>query len=236
MKKVDNPLTIIALFAGIAEVAATSVLPFLSERIQSVFVYFVMIFPILLVSLFFFTLHKKRDALYAPSDFKDENMFLALYNSSVAASVAAFDSAIQEAKFELNVNNSAISADECVSNQIDSDSKEDKRLYILYDKFADAAKKSYIENFTENTNHIYSYYKGSFCPPSSKTKLQLAIYSKLAETEEPLSAGQLSEKLGYTEQAIKMGISELDPKNKIFKKIEKDGSTYYLICNRHNKG
>ena len=56
MKKISNPLTMIAIFAGIAEMSAMYVLPQLPSNIQETFVYFVMIFPFTLVSFFFYTL------------------------------------------------------------------------------------------------------------------------------------------------------------------------------------
>ncbi|MCD0495927.1 hypothetical protein LP085_03595 [Achromobacter sp. MY14] len=73
---VKNPLTIIAMFAVIAEVSGAVVLPFLSERVQATYVWFLMLFPFLLVVLFFVTLWAKRDALYGPSDFRDEKHFM----------------------------------------------------------------------------------------------------------------------------------------------------------------
>lgn len=79
---VRNPLTVIAIFAGLAEVCATISLPNLDDAVQLKFVWFVMIFPILLVALFFFTLWKKHQVLYAPSDFQDETNFMQLWKPS----------------------------------------------------------------------------------------------------------------------------------------------------------
>jgi hypothetical protein len=76
--KVQNPLTIIAIFAGIAELAGTTVLLGLPLEIQSVFVWFVMLFPIGLVTAFFLVLLFKHKVLYAPSDFVDESNFMNL--------------------------------------------------------------------------------------------------------------------------------------------------------------
>lgn len=78
MKKISNPLTIIGVFAGIAEVAGTSVLPLVSDSLQKIFIWYVMGFPVLLVLLFFITLNVNPKVLYAPSDFKDEKNFMAL--------------------------------------------------------------------------------------------------------------------------------------------------------------
>lgn len=73
---VKNPLTIIAVFAGIAEISGTVVLPFVEKEVQVIYVWFLMGFPTLLVILFFFTLLKNHRVLYAPSDFRSDEGFL----------------------------------------------------------------------------------------------------------------------------------------------------------------
>ena len=44
IKQVSNPLTLIAIFASLAEIAATSVLPIVKGEVQGVFVWYVMLF------------------------------------------------------------------------------------------------------------------------------------------------------------------------------------------------
>lgn len=83
MKKVSNPLTIIGIFAGIAEVAGTIVLPSLNYELQMVFIYYVMLFPIFLVVVFFIVLWKKPAVLYAPSDYNDERNFMELMQDKI---------------------------------------------------------------------------------------------------------------------------------------------------------
>ncbi|HLA75480.1 MAG TPA: hypothetical protein VJM76_06170 [Gammaproteobacteria bacterium] len=73
---IKNPLTIIAIFAAIAEISGTMVLPFLPQEQQTIFVWFVVAFPFTLVLLFFGTLNFNSRALYAPSDFRDERNFI----------------------------------------------------------------------------------------------------------------------------------------------------------------
>lgn len=73
---VSNPLTIVAIFAGLAEAFATIALVNVPHDIQQVFVYFVMGFPALIVLLFFSVLNWNHTVLYAPSDFDDESMYL----------------------------------------------------------------------------------------------------------------------------------------------------------------
>ncbi|WP_339782858.1 hypothetical protein NSQ38_15735 [Paenibacillus sp. FSL R7-0313] len=98
--KVQNPLTIIAIFAGIAELAGTTVLLGLPLEIQRVFVWFVMLFPIGLVAAFFLVLVFKHDVLYAPSDFKDENHFMNLRNANkqINSELAGLTDILEETK------------------------------------------------------------------------------------------------------------------------------------------
>ena|ERR1700733_5437830 len=73
---IKNPLTIIAIFAAIAEISGTVVLPFIATANQSVYVWFLIVFPSLLVTLFFVTLNFNHRVLYAPSDYTNEDNFL----------------------------------------------------------------------------------------------------------------------------------------------------------------
>ncbi|MCZ4324563.1 ArsR family transcriptional regulator [Pseudomonas anguilliseptica] len=74
--KISNPLTVVAIFSGLAEAFATVALINVPPEIQSTFVYFVMAFPVLIVLLFFAVLNWNHSVLYAPSDFEDETMYL----------------------------------------------------------------------------------------------------------------------------------------------------------------
>jgi ribosomal protein S25 len=78
--KVSNPLTIIAVFSGLAEGLATVSLIKLPLELQEKFIYFVMTFPTLLVFLFFGVLIFKPKVLYAPSDFDNEDNYLKANN------------------------------------------------------------------------------------------------------------------------------------------------------------
>ena len=81
-RQVNNPLTLIGIFAGIAELAGTVVLPFVEPAVQSKFVWFVMLFPVLLVMLFFITLWAVPHVLYAPSDWQDEGNFVRMLSGA----------------------------------------------------------------------------------------------------------------------------------------------------------
>jgi len=94
IKKVSNPLTVIAIFAAIAEISGTVIFPNLSESIQPVFVWFLIGFPTLLVLCFFITLNINPRSLYAPSDYKDEDNYVKIMSG---AKVPEFENKFTEA-------------------------------------------------------------------------------------------------------------------------------------------
>ena len=75
IKSISNPLTIIAIFAALAEINATVSIGLVDKDLQSVFIWFVILFPSLLVILFFATLNFNTKVIYAPSDYKDDQSF-----------------------------------------------------------------------------------------------------------------------------------------------------------------
>lgn len=88
VQKVSNPLSLIAYFAGVSESVALCVLPILgktSGTLPEPLIWFVVLFPTLIVVLFFATLNFNRIVLYAPSDFSDERHFVESLEGSYAA-------------------------------------------------------------------------------------------------------------------------------------------------------
>lgn len=75
-KFIKNPLTVIGVFSGIAEVSMTIAISFFDTDQRNIFIWFIIGFPIMLVLLFFITLIFRAEVLYAPSDFKNEENFL----------------------------------------------------------------------------------------------------------------------------------------------------------------
>jgi hypothetical protein len=73
---IKNPLTVISVFAGIAEISGTIVLPFIAPQNQSTYIWFLMLFPPFLVGIFFATLNWNHKTLYAPSDYQNEDNFV----------------------------------------------------------------------------------------------------------------------------------------------------------------
>ncbi|WP_275553652.1 hypothetical protein [Mixta sp. Marseille-Q2659] len=73
---IKNPLTIIGIFAGIVEISANFVLPFLNPAQQNLYLWFLMLFPAGLVAMFFLTLNFNAVALYAPSDYNNDDSYI----------------------------------------------------------------------------------------------------------------------------------------------------------------
>lgn len=82
IRPVGNPLTIIAIFAALAELAGSVVLALVPPQVQTVFVWFVMLFPSALVLMFFITLWVRNHVLYAPKDFANEDNYMAFLGNS----------------------------------------------------------------------------------------------------------------------------------------------------------
>lgn len=64
------------MFAGLAEVSGTVVLPLVEAETQLVYVKFLTFFPCFLVGLFFYTIWKYPTHLYAPSDYVNEDNYV----------------------------------------------------------------------------------------------------------------------------------------------------------------
>jgi len=98
---IKNPLTVIAIFAALAEVSGTVVLPLLEKDTQHTYVWFLMVFPVFLVASFFYVLYKKHHVMYAPTDFKDDKTFKELFeNSSGSAKVEKINSETEDVSSE----------------------------------------------------------------------------------------------------------------------------------------
>ncbi len=111
---VKNPLSVIAIFAGVAEISGTGVLPFIAPENQETYIWFLMIFPFTLVLLFFSTLNWNHRALYAPSDYKSDESFLESANGgkSKREGIASMEKVIEAKVYEvLNASDGAPSED-----------------------------------------------------------------------------------------------------------------------------
>lgn len=75
-QKINNPLTIIAIFAALAEINATIAIGLIDKQLHYIFIWFVIGFPTLLVICFFLTLNYNTKVMYSPSDYKDDKSFM----------------------------------------------------------------------------------------------------------------------------------------------------------------
>lgn len=111
---IRNPLTVIAIFAAIAEISGTTVLPFIESENQSIYIWFLMLFPIFLVGVFFITLNFNHKVLYAPSDYKNEDNFLKSFGKATFRE--------KERKLKQEVEEAE---EEVVESRIDSEENEE---------------------------------------------------------------------------------------------------------------
>ncbi|WP_052510563.1 hypothetical protein [Pseudomonas sp. W15Feb9B] len=155
--KVTNPLTIIAIFAGLAETLACVALVKLPLEIQKIFVYFVIAFPSGIVALFFFVLYYKNTVLYAPSDFEDQNHYLEANKMKETVSLK-----IEEIFAELNKKGRVLSREEIEKakttvvntiNEAASLSRSDQIIDFLQDSPATTMQLSQ----TLNMNPSYAF-------------------------------------------------------------------------------
>ncbi|MFC1655279.1 hypothetical protein ACFL3C_00230 [Patescibacteria group bacterium] len=107
---IKNPLTIIAIFAGIAEVSGTAILPFIDINNQNIFIGFLIVFPSILVILFFLTLNFNHKVLYAPSDYKNEENFVKTlkfdYNKlELKETKESKQQIMEKTKYEISISN-----------------------------------------------------------------------------------------------------------------------------------
>lgn len=79
VKFISNPLTIIAIFAALAEINATVSIGLVDKELQETFIWFVILFPTLLIVMFFLTLNFNTKVIYAPSDYKTDESFQKMF-------------------------------------------------------------------------------------------------------------------------------------------------------------
>ena len=110
IRAVRNPLTVIGIFAALAEIAPTTALKLVAPDSQGVFIWFVMLFPVFLVGCFFLTLNFNPKVLYAPSDFRREENFLNILAGShqLTANLGSVDAGLADHQHEVGETLAAI--------------------------------------------------------------------------------------------------------------------------------
>lgn len=112
---VKNPLSVIAIFAGIAEISGAAVLPHIAPESQALYIWFLMLFPFTLIVLFFVTLNWNYKVLYAPSDFENEDNFVNLQKASYEETFYKLSNEVSELEDVLEPSN-----DKSVNDELDN--------------------------------------------------------------------------------------------------------------------
>lgn len=146
MKTIKNPLTVVGVFSGLAEIAGTTVLPLLSSALQSVFIWYVMVFPVVLIIFFFLTWNFNPAVLYPPGEYKDQKDYKELITRNVAAQQKNMEDLKKELEdiIKKTVNDSMENMD---NDHLDQDAINhilDKNIVMVNEKI-DRAKLS-MEN------------------------------------------------------------------------------------------
>lgn len=74
--KISSPLSIFLMFGVIIELGITALFPFLSPDERAIFLYFILIFPVLLLVTFIGLIVFRSSSLYGPSDFRTDEAYL----------------------------------------------------------------------------------------------------------------------------------------------------------------
>jgi hypothetical protein len=84
--KIKNPLSIFAIFATLVEIACGTLAALTSNDNQVLLIWFIVLFPVLLLIAFFITLNFNHHVLYSPEDFKgaDANVLNRFYGGFTA--------------------------------------------------------------------------------------------------------------------------------------------------------
>lgn len=197
MRAVSNPLTIIAIFAALAEVAGTVVLALVDASIQSIFVWFVMLFPILIVLLFFLTLNFNPKVLYAPSDFRDEENFL-----QTMLGAKRIERDLQEIDLQIEAAKRAIAVE--AEKRVGSVENVSQRLTATFDEYLSKIQAS-VESTRETAEdlNLISFEK---LPNSA---LQAKIMHILKSRGNFVAVSDISNATNMSEVATKRSLEKL---------------------------
>lgn len=200
---IQNPLTIIAIFAGLAEIAGTTALALVDKDLQIIFIWFVMGFPLILVALFFITLNFNPTVLYAPSDFEDERNFLRILAS--------------KRKLSEDVD--------LITKQIEiTQSKISERLKNDLQEVKDADREKFIENLDDFLKSLQDQLTGlqesadnvvadASLQVSSNSSFQARILDFLSMSKHAMTLDQISSAIGLNKSATKRALEHLCNRN-----------------------
>lgn len=216
IKPIGNPLTIIAIFAGLAEVLGTIALKLVAAESQATFIWFVMLFPTLIVLLFFATLNFNNKVLYAPSDYKDEENFLrAIWGvKKLSINLDQVQKELEMAKLQIH---------EAAKQISEASDQEHSPLEGVVNLISSIQKS--VENTKESAGEIVAQIpltndSGGLAPSHAMTLL--------GSEDKWYSATEIAQRAGVTEQKAIATLSKLQRMG-IAKVAASDGGALYRL-------
>lgn len=211
IKHISNPLTIIAIFSALAEVAGAVTLPFVNTELQKFFIWYVMGLPVLLVILFFLTLNFNPKVLYSPSDFENEDNFMkAVINQVKVDSIYnSIENEFKSIKHDIND----------ISKQTDS-----KELFDELNNKLDGLNKLIQENKNDVNNEISISQKNAI---TTNSALQAKIYSYLITSGEQNIDAIVSE-LKMSKTSVLKSVDRLIEKGFVEKQGDSKNIRYFV--------
>ena len=217
VKKISNPLTIIGMFAVLAELAGTIVLPLLKESdILDKFIWYVMLFPVLLVCLFFYTLWKVPENLYGPTDYSNEDNFIKIMSDKYSV-----DDSLQ------NIEDEISNLKEIVQETSSSDSKDNKSEDEFYQHLID--KLNVINSKLVETKEINNSIETNILNPSPKSSILKAKVIKYIEDNPNCTARAIAEQTGEPIYVLRVMLNQFVKENILIRTADNKGITYKKV-------
>lgn len=203
IKKISNPLTIIAIFAGLAEIAGTVALIGVDKEIQQIFVWFVMLFPTLIVIFFFITLNFNARVLYAPSDFESDSSFLeALRGQRVV------NASFKNLESEVNRLSDAIESGIISKSENLTETQRAQISSTIRDELN--SLRNQVSIAREATQNLSAQ-------ALPKSGLQAQVIDLLASSDEPMTADNISEHIKMNKNALNKTLTRLTARGALIK-------------------
>jgi len=196
---IKNPLTIIAIFAGLAEIAGTTALALVDKELQAIFIWFVMGFPLVLVCLFFLTLNFNPSVLYAPSDFQDEQNFLRILANrrKLAEDVDIIDKQIEIAQANIT---------ERMRDEVQVERDVNQQQLVDYLKHAMGSIRDQLIALQSSADAVVLDAGRQAFPHSD---FQARILGLLSESKHAMNSGQIASTLGMSTAATRRALDRL---------------------------
>ena len=217
IKAVNNPLTIIAIFAALAEVAGTVALRLVAQDSQGTFIWFVMLFPALLVVLFFVTLNFNPKVLYAPSDFQNEENFLtAIYG------VNRLSVDLEEVQRQLEIAKVQI-IDDATRQVVGAGENERARLEEIVN-----SRIGTVQEIVVNTRASAEGIANEYVSSSSRGPTAMERILSVLRSGEALTLEQISQRAGLRRTTVKTYLTKYRREMKLIR-TARSGSEDYVF-------